>query len=48
MIAHRTNTLRHCDLQLVLREGRVWLQAPMQEAMSSASALMPEPALSTC
>lgn len=48
MIAHRTNTLRHCDLQLVLREGRVWLQAPMQEAFSSSSAVRPEPALSTC
>ena len=51
MIAHRTNTLRHCDLQLLLREGRVWLQAPMHEPTSGASALMSEPALpalSTC
>jgi ATP-binding cassette subfamily B protein len=28
MIAHRMNTLRHCDLQLVLRQGRVVVQAP--------------------
>ncbi|HKE62981.1 MAG TPA: ATP-binding cassette domain-containing protein, partial [Nitrospira sp.] len=45
MIAHRTNTLRHCDLQLVLREGRVWLQAPMHEPTSGTSVFMPEPAL---
>ena len=47
MIAHRTDTLRHCDLQLMLRDGRVWLQAPMHETFSNESALMPEPALST-
>jgi len=47
MIAHRTNTLRHCDLQLVLREGRVWLQAPMHEPTSGTSVFMPEPALPT-
>ena len=28
MIAHRTNTLRHCDLQLVLCHGRIVVQAP--------------------
>jgi ATP-binding cassette subfamily B protein len=28
MIAHRLNTLRHCDLQLVLQQGRVIVQAP--------------------
>jgi ATP-binding cassette subfamily B protein len=27
IIAHRTHTLRHCDLQLVLRQGRVFLQS---------------------
>ena len=27
MIAHRIHTLRHCDLQLVLRQGRLSLQA---------------------
>jgi ATP-binding cassette, subfamily B, bacterial len=28
MIAHRLHTLRHCDLQLVLRQGRILVQAP--------------------
>jgi ATP-binding cassette, subfamily B, bacterial len=28
MIAHRLHTLRHCDLQLVLRQGRIVVQAP--------------------
>lgn len=28
MIAHRLNTLRHCDFQLVLQQGRVIVQAP--------------------
>ena len=28
MIAHRLNTLRHCDFQLVLQHGRVIVQAP--------------------
>ncbi|HKT33529.1 MAG TPA: ABC transporter ATP-binding protein [Nitrospira sp.] len=28
MIAHRLHTLRHCDLQLMLRQGRVVVQAP--------------------
>jgi ATP-binding cassette, subfamily B, bacterial len=28
MIAHRLHTLRHCDLQLVLRDGRIVVQAP--------------------
>jgi ATP-binding cassette subfamily B protein len=28
IIAHRLHTLRHCDLQLVLRQGRIIIQAP--------------------
>jgi len=28
MIAHRVHTLRHCDLQLMLRDGRIIVQAP--------------------
>jgi ATP-binding cassette, subfamily B, bacterial len=28
MIAHRLHTLRHCDLQLMLRQGRIVVQAP--------------------
>jgi ATP-binding cassette subfamily B protein len=28
IIAHRRHTLRHCDLQLVLRQGRIVVQAP--------------------
>jgi ABC-type multidrug transport system fused ATPase/permease subunit len=32
MIAHRLQTLRHCDLQLVLRQGRIVVQAPEWEA----------------
>jgi ATP-binding cassette subfamily B protein len=28
MIAHRLHTLRHCDLQLVLQQGRIVVQAP--------------------
>lgn len=48
MIAHRTDTLRHCDLQLLLRDGRVWLQAPLREALQDETVLMPEPALSPC
>jgi ATP-binding cassette, subfamily B, bacterial len=28
MIAHRLHTLRHCDLQLVLRQGRIVVQTP--------------------
>jgi ATP-binding cassette subfamily B protein len=28
MIAHRLNTLRHCDFQLVLQQGRVIVHAP--------------------
>ena len=28
MIAHRLSTLRHCDFQLMLRQGRVIVQAP--------------------
>jgi ABC-type bacteriocin/lantibiotic exporter with double-glycine peptidase domain len=26
MIAHRLQTLRHCDLQLMLRQGRIVVQ----------------------
>jgi len=28
MIAHRLQTLRHCDLQLMLRQGRIVVQVP--------------------
>ncbi|HJT19063.1 MAG TPA: ABC transporter ATP-binding protein [Nitrospira sp.] len=31
IIAHRMHTLRHCDLQLLLRQGRVFLQSLDQE-----------------
>jgi ATP-binding cassette, subfamily B, bacterial len=48
IIAHRTDTLRHCDIQLLLRDGRVWLQAPPREALQDETVLMPEPALSPC
>jgi len=48
MIAHRTNTLRHCDLQLVLREGRVCLQAPplLREPVPNELGPTPEAVLS--
>jgi len=28
MITHRLQTLRHCDLQLMLRQGRIVVQVP--------------------
>ena len=28
MIAHRLHTLRHCDLQLMLRQARIVVQVP--------------------
>jgi len=34
MIAHRLHTLRHCDLQLVLRYGRIVVRAPDWEELS--------------
>jgi ATP-binding cassette subfamily B protein len=41
LIAHRMNTLRHCDLQLVLRQGRVVVQAPEWALDESAGDLVP-------
>jgi ATP-binding cassette subfamily B protein len=41
MIAHRMNTLRHCDLQLVLRHGRIVVQAPEWTLDESAGDLVP-------
>lgn len=41
MIAHRMNTLRHCDLQLVLRDGRIVVQAPEWAIDESAGDLVP-------
>jgi len=41
MIAHRLHTLRHCDLQLVLRQGRVVVQAPASAREELATELVP-------
>lgn len=41
MIAHRLHTLRHCDLQLMLRQSRVVVQAPDYAPDELPSELVP-------
>jgi ATP-binding cassette, subfamily B, bacterial len=41
MIAHRLHTLRHCDLQLVLRQSRIVVQAPDWEPDEISQELVP-------
>ena len=41
MIAHRLHTLRHCDLQLVLGQGRIVVQAPEWTPESLSEELVP-------
>ena len=41
MIAHRLHTLRHCDLRLVLRQGRIVVQAPASEPEELSTELVP-------
>jgi len=41
MIAHRLHTLRHCDLQLMLRQGRIVVQVPDCAAEEPSDELVP-------
>ena len=41
MIAHRLHTLRHCDLQLMLRQGRIVVQIPDWAAEEPSDELVP-------